>query len=331
MKNIIKQKKKPYLKDKKDFKRRWITWLRMFRYGSSNFTRNIWLTTAATAVMAITLLIIFTSFIARNMLTDTVNNFRQKIDISIYLRDDVSDQEVGSLEKKLKSDNNVVTVRYINITEAREIYIKVNKPNPDELQTISELPTSPFPPSLRVTVKDPNNLASLEKLVKKDKLFVDSVNSDPRLAPSFSGDRRKVIDNLGNWITNIDKIGLAIGGIFVVISMLIVFNTIRMAIFNRRDEIEMMKLIGADKSFIRGPFVVEAALYGLVAAIVATAIGVSALIAFEPRLASYGVTSGATKHLIMTSLYLVVITMILIGVVMGVISSRMAVRRYLRV
>lgn len=323
--------KKPALRENKKLRRQWLTWLRMARYGANNFTRNAWLTTAATAVMTVTLLIVFTTFVARSVLMSTVDDFRQKIDISVYLREDVSAKEVDVLKQKLYALDNVSRVRYIDTKEARENYIAKEKPTAEELKIISELPTTPFPPSLRVSVKDPNDLGSLEKLVREDEIFSRALNEDPRLAPSFAGKRREAIDNLGRWIATIEKVGLVASGTFIGISMLIIFNTIRMAIFNRRDEIEMMKLIGADRGFIRGPFVVEAVMYGFFAALVATAIGFAGFLTLVPRLQTYEIAVDETRNMLITFSPVVLLAIILVGALIGVISSRLAVRRYLKV
>jgi cell division transport system permease protein len=326
------KKSKPSLRERKSLGRRWLTGLRMFRYGVNNFTRNAWLTTAATAIMTITLLIVFSAVVARNMLTDTVTTFKQRLDISIYFRDDVTAADVTTMSAKLRANDTVNSVRYIGLDEARANYIKKFNPSVDDLRVIADLPTSPFPPELRVTVKDPSNLTSLEALVKTDKTFTANLNPDPRLtAATFSGDRRKVITNISGWIAAVDRAGLFAGGLFVGISMLIVFNTIRMAIFNRRDEIEMMKLIGADKGFIRGPFVVEATMYGFVAASVATGLGIAGLFAVEPQLATYGITSRHTHDLVLAYAPLILLAMLAVGAFIGITSSRLAVRRYLRV
>ena len=114
-------------------RRRWLTWLRMTRYGANNFTRNAWLTTAATAVMTITLLIIFMTFIARQALVSTVDELRQKVDISIYLRNDIEDDEVKEVIGKFKATENVESVRYIDIEEAKQTYIDQNKPSAEQL------------------------------------------------------------------------------------------------------------------------------------------------------------------------------------------------------
>ncbi|MFI5212667.1 MAG: cell division protein FtsX, partial [Candidatus Saccharimonadales bacterium] len=119
--------------------------------------------------------------------------------------------------------------------------------------------------------------------------------------------------------------------LFVAISSLIVFNTIRMAIFNRKDEIQMMKLIGADRNFIRGPFIVEAVVYGFIAAVVATGLGVALLYSVRDKLLSYGVGVQSTVDLMTTYIGFVILGMIVLGAVIGVMSSLLATRRYLKI
>lgn len=316
---------------KQRMRRRFLTWMRMIRYGANNFSRNAWLTTAATAVMTITLLVIFTTFVARQALAGTVDQVRQKVEIVINLRSDITDAEVKPVMEKFKAASNVTSVRYKNIDDAKQDFIKQNNPSPEDLQTIAELPVTPFFPSLLVVVKDPNDTSSLANLVANDPAVKDALNPDPKLAPSFTGEKKKIIETIGKWTTFAERGGLVAAAIFIAISMLIIFNTIRMAIFNRRDEIEMMKLIGADKSFIRGPFVVEAVMYGFVAALVATILGYLLLHTIDKPLSGYGVAIGSTYDTLKLFAPVVLLVMIIIGALIGSISSRLAVRRYLKV
>lgn len=331
MSNKSKDERAKLVQNKK-LKRRWLTWLRMARYGANNFTRNAWLTTAATAVMTITLIIVLVTVVAQGVLRSTVDDLRKKVDFSIYLKNDVTDSEVKTLETKLRNLKEVTAVRYIDVAEAKDSYIKQNKPSTEQLQAISELPANlnPFIPSLRVAIKDPDDVTALAKLVANDDQFKDSLNPDPRRKPSFSGDRKKVIETISQWASLAQNGGIIASLLFVGISMLIIFNTIRMAIFNRRDEIDMMKLIGADRNFIRGPFVVEAVMYGFFAAIAATALGYFILFSAKGPLQSYGIAVGQTEEIMVTFAPLVLFGMIVLGGLIGSISARLAVRRYLK-
>jgi len=319
------------LAQNKKLRRRWLTWVRMARYGANNFTRNAWLTTAATAVMTITLLIIFTTVMARSVLVSTVDELRQKVDYSIYLRSDVTSDEVSRARDKIEGLANVTNVRYIDTDMARDAYIAQNKPSTEELQAISELKNNPFFPSLRVVISDPSKTAELAALVDSDEDVREVLNPDPKRQPSFTGEKKKVIETISSWARLAERGGIIASVLFVAISMLIIFNTIRMAIFSRKDEIEMMKLIGADKGFIRGPFVVEAVMYGFFAALVATVLGYGMLVTIEPQLSSYGIAISSTRDLMIAWSPLVLALMIFLGALIGIIASRLAVRRYLKV
>ena len=125
--------------------------------------------------------------------------------------------------------------------------------------------------------------------------------------------------------------GLVISVVLITISSLVVFNTIRMAIFNRKEEIQMMKLIGADKGFIRGPFIVEAIVYGFIAAVIAMGLGVSGLMLSRVKLETYGIQIESTMHIIIAYAPFVLLGLIVIGAIIGIISSLLATRRYLKI
>lgn len=308
-------------------RRQWITFLRMCRYGVNNFSRNAWLTVAATAVMTITLLIVFATLAARNTLITTVDDIKDKVDMSIYLKNDVSKEDVKTIESDLKDLPTVRSVSYISPQKAREAFAEQNSKNPDALSALNEA-TNKFSGTLRVKLVDINDTKELATFVNTNKTVKDNI--DPDREPSFAGERKSAIEGIAKGVVFADRVGLIATVIFVVISSLIVFNTIRMAIFNRRDEIEMMKLIGADRNFIRGPFIVEAVVYGFIAAILATIIGVSGLYWLKDRLIS-GVQVEPTLNFVMTYIGFVALAMIVIGALIGIISSLLATRRYLKI
>lgn len=309
-------------------RRQWITFLRMCRYGVNNFSRNAWLTIAATAVMTITLLIVFITLSARNVLVDTVAEIKDKVDMSIYIKNTTSDEDVKNIQSGLEKLQSVRRVAYISPAEARENFVQQNKANSGALDALNEA-TNEFPGTFRISPVDINKTDELRKFVETDETLKSNI--DPNRQPSFAGERRSAIENIGRWVGFAEKAGLGASILFVAISSLIVFNTIRMAIFNRKDEIQMMKLIGADRNFIRGPFVVEAVVYGFIAAIVSTALGVGILYAARGPLLNYGVVVGSTIDLVTIYIGFVLLGMIFLGALIGIISSLLATRRYLRI
>lgn len=318
------------LKQNMALRRQWLTFLRMVRYGINNFSRNAWLTIAATAVMTITLSVILTTLVARNIFADTLQEIRSKVDISIYLSDETTEQQALVLQRKAESDPNVTSVRHISLAQARSDYVAQNKADVEQLQLLSDVGGDiTLPQSLRIMVRDPSKIDTLRTMVSTDSDFKAAMN--PQTPPSYEGKNSKSIDQIGRVATFTEQVGLGASIVFVIISTLIIFNTVRMAIFNRKEEIQMMKLIGADRSFIRGPFIVEAVMYGFIAALISTGLIYALLATSQGQLAAYGVSVQGAVGMMQSFPALVLLGMIVVGALLGIISSQLAVRRYLKV
>jgi len=316
---------KSYAQQKRH-RRQWTTFLRMCRYGINNFTRNAWLTIAATAVMTITLFVIFTSVVSRNILIDTLTGLRDNVSMSIYLKTETSQDDADKIAASLRKESSVIQVGLVSPEQARDKYIEQNKVDAQSLEVLKQA-TNKFPWTLDIKVQDINDTTQLADFVKTDTTLKES--TDPDHPPSFAGTRRATIESIGNAANFAQNIGIIVSAIFVVVSTLIIFNTIRMAIFNRREEIQMMKLIGAEKAFIRGPFVVEAIVYGFFAALFASGLGAGSLILAAPALSNYFRVQPTIDVLTLYAGF-VLLAMILIGAFIGIFSSLMATRRYLK-
>jgi len=308
-------------------RRQWITFMRMLRYGINNFSRNAWLTVAATAVMTITLFVIFSAVTARNILVDTISDIRDNVGMSIYVGTETTPENASIIGDDLRKLSSVLDVSYTTPEQARKDYIEQNKQDAATLEAVKES-TNRFPGTFNIKVKDINDTSQLAEFVKTNEPL--KANIDPTHSPSFAGDSRATIEKIAQAVDFAQKIGVGASLVFVAMSMLIIFNTIRMAIFNRREEIQMMKLIGAEKSFIRGPFVVEAMVYGFIAAIIASALGYAAVFTIAPALIDADINVQPTVDLLTVYIGFVLLAMIVIGAIIGVISSLMATRRYLR-
>ena len=312
-------------------KRGWINASRIFRYGVNNFTRNAWLSTAATIIMFITLVVIVGSFMIRMMLADTLTSFRQKADLSIYLNDEVTPAQKNDLQKAIRANPIVVDITYVSKEEAKQTFQLDNADQLEALEGLREAQDNPFPASLRVSTKDPSKLGDISAMVNQK--FSSLLISDKARAMSNTGSKQGAIDKIASWARAGDIIGLVSSIVFVVISCLIVFNTIRMAIFNRREEIQMMRLIGATPQYIRGPFLVEASLYGFLAGTIAIVLLYAVML---PNLTSI-VSNVANDIQVLPTIeflrqwpFLIGLALLSIGVLIGTVSSILAMRRYLK-
>jgi cell division transport system permease protein len=315
------------LSQQKRHRRQWITFMRMCRYGVNNFTRNAWLTIAATAVMTITLFVIFVSVISQSVMSDTLNVVRDSVRMSIYLNTETTQEDVNAVVAEVKKLSSVVDVTTQSPEQAREDFISKNKTDISTLDAVKEA-TNRFFWTLRIQVVDINDTTELAQLVEQSDLLKEHIDADH--PPSFKGDRREAIENIARTAAFAQNVGIILSVVFVAISTLIIFNTIRMAIFNRREEIQMMKLIGAERSFIRGPFIVEAVVYGFFAAIIASAIGFGLFVLSEGALANAGIAVERTMDMLTFYAGFVLLGMIIAGAIIGIISSLLATRRYLK-
>lgn len=312
----------------KNARRRWLTFVRMLRYGVNNISRNAWLTIAASAVMTVTLLVIFTAIAARTVLMDTADQIKDKVDMSIYLKTETTDKQAASVENDLRKLKSVKSVSYVSPAAAKAKFAEENKADSETLNALNEA-TNEFPGTLRVKIVDINDPSELKEFVKTNENVKKYIHPDR--APSFESERSTAIGSIGRWVVYAERFGIGAAVLFIAISSLIIFNTIRMAIFSRKDEIQMMKLIGADRNFIRGPFIVEAVFYGFIAAVLATVIGAAALNASKAGLQDAGIQIGTVMRFVTDYAPLTLLGMIVVGAIIGVISSYLATQRYLKI
>ena len=195
--------------------RKWLTFVRMCRYGVNNFTRNAWLTIAATAVMTITLLIIFTTVVARNILADSVTELSKKVDMSIYLKTGTTEEQAKPIIADLRKLHNVERVEFVSSEKARQQSAEDNKADQDILDALNQA-ANKMPAVIRVNLENINDTDSLSDFVKTNKPLKKII--DDKREPSFAGDRRDAIENIGRWTDFAQRAGLAASVLFVVIS-----------------------------------------------------------------------------------------------------------------
>ncbi len=301
--------------------RRLITLRRIFVQALHNFFRNAWLSTAATAVMVVTLTIILSSVVINMALTDTINDIASHISVSVYLKDKVEEAKRLELEQELRQNDNVESIRYVSKEEALAIFQDLNKDDPTILSGI-DVTDNILPASYEIKVKDLSRLDEVTSIAN-DKAFSDIVDET-----SVSEERRKSIDNIAKAQDFIVISSVVAASIFAGISVLVIFNTIRMAVYTRQQEIEIMKLIGATPSYIRGPFLFEASFYGVVAGLLASVTVYSTLNALGPR-ANKQLLIEPTITYFANHFALIVLATVLTGVAIGLISSYISTRRYL--
>jgi cell division transport system permease protein len=308
-------------------KHRLINLGRIIKAGAQNFMRNATLAIAAIAVMVITLSIILFSVIANATFSNTISQITDKITISVYLKDSVTEDQKAQLLNDLNAIENVKEIKYLSKDDALENYKKQNQNNLDLLLAISQT-DNPIPATIIIKPRDPNKIQDIQTYLEKTDIV--ALQSDKT---SYSGDRKTALDKITKATKFMREAGIVGVIIFATVSILIIFNTIRMAIFNRRDELQIMRLLGASTGYIRGPFIVETVMYGIVAAIVSIAL---CNLLFTISSNAFDASSLGLLDIKYASDYfnshfwLILAGQLFIGILIGATSSLIATRRYLK-
>jgi cell division transport system permease protein len=305
-----------------------ITLWRIVHTGIINFMRNVTLAVAAIAVMVVTLTIVLFSVITNATFENTITQITNKISVSAYLKDSVTEKQAGKLVDDLRHQPEVGKVEYKDKDEVLAEFVK-DSTNNKNLPAATITAGNSLPATINVYPKDLNEVQAIKDFLDKP----ENKKLQTSDSPSYQADRKEAIDNITHATNVLRKIGIVTVVVFAVICALIIFNTIQMAIFNRRSEITIMRLLGASTWYIRGPFVVESVIYGLLAAIF------SVLIVNSVFLASSGALQASSLGLLDINyanvyfekhfLRLLLLQMV-IGIIIGTVSSVIATRRYLK-
>ncbi len=297
---------------------------RIFKMGFRNFWRNGWLSIAAVFVMVITLFILSLFVILNIGVSETVKKISEKIDLSIRLKDGVEIEKVEELKNIIVLEQGIESVSFKSKEQAWEEFKNLNEKN-REITSELEPDDNPLWASLEVKLNDPNQLEKVVEIAEKEeyKSLVDKVNYR---------EKQNIFETLVKFTNFIKKAGLSLTVVFVLISFLIIFNTIRITIYSRREEVEIMKLVGATNWYVRAPFILEGALYGIIGAILCFIIIFTSVYFVSPMMAKYWtvISQNNSIEFLKDKLFIVIGLEILMGVIIGTISSGIAIRKHLK-
>lgn len=300
---------------------------RIFNTGLINFVRNISLAVAAMAVMVVTLTIVLFSVITNATFKNTISQITSKIDVSMFLKDSVTPAQTDQLLSQIKSLSDVKSVTYLDKAHVLAQYESQNAGNQQLATAIGET-SNPLPATILIRPIDLNQIQNIKSfLIKPD---IAALQSAP---PSYSGKQETAINRITHATNVLREVGVIAIIVFVVICALIIFNTIQMAIFNRRDEIQIMRLLGASTRYIRGPFIVESSIYGVLSAILSVLIIDIIFVTTSSTLqaSALGLLNISYANTYFDSHFGQLLAMqLIIGIVLGAVSAQIATHRYLK-
>jgi len=300
---------------------------RVGRYGLIGFIRNGFISLAAVLVMTITLFVFAFLLIGSAALHATLQTLTDKVDVTVYFTTDATDQQIQDMQKALQALPQVASVDYVSRDQALAAFRDRHKSDQLTMQALDALGENPLGASLEIRAKQTSQYETISKYLTDQQAQAGGPGSVIDKVNFYQN--KTAIDRLTNIIQTSNKLGAAIAAILGIASLLIVFNTIRLAIYTARDEIGVMNVVGASHWYVRGPFMVSGILYGAVS-------GIIVLLVLYPFTAWLGPSSeqflGAFNvfDFFVSNFALMFFAIMGSGVVLGAISSYLAVRRYLQ-
>ncbi len=308
---------------------------RILRAGLISFWRNGYVSLASVLVMTITLFVVGSLVFNNALLESSLTELKQKVDVNVYFVTTAPEKDVLDLKKKVESFPEVATVSYTSREQALTNFKTRHANDELTLQALNELNDNPLGAVLSIVAKEPSQYESVSNYLKNTNIL--SKEGKPIIDKVNYNQNKEAINRLTTIIKASEKSNFAKTIILIIVALLVTFNTIRLAIYISKEEISVMRLVGASYKYIRGPFLIVGLFYGIIAGVLAIAIFYPVTYWFGPLFYPFPVFLGdGVGNLALFDYYIhnfLQISLIVLGsgILLGLLSSYLAVRRYLKV
>jgi cell division transport system permease protein len=300
---------------------------RIVRAGLVGFWRGAHVSLASILVMTVTLFVIGVTIFIEQLLANSLHILQSKVDINVYFVPDAPQEEIDALRTTLEAMPDVAQVRYLSREEVLANYRERNRNNEVAMRALEELSDNPFGATIAIQARETFQYENIARFLEEQQA-AESLQR-PVIDEINYARNKEAIDTLTNVINAVEQASFITMIILLLAAVLITFNTIRLAIYTAREEIAVMRLVGASNTFIRGPFMLQGALYGLVSGALTLIIFYVTLLWVGPRTEQFFELNLFTHFI--TNFGQIFAVIVGTGVVLGLVSSAMAVARYLRV
>lgn len=304
----------------------WTNTKRIFRSGTTNFKRNGLVSFASILVMTITLSVIAATLLIQTVLTSSLHAIENKVDVTIYFTTQAPETQILEMKESIEKFPEVADVTYISAVDAIAAFREKHQDDYLTIQALDELDHNPLGASLTIKAQKTEQYESIANLLKGDGALakdnasiIDTINYNKN---------KQVIDRLTDLIDGARQLGIIVTAVLVILSIIITFNTIRLTIYFAREEISIMRLVGADNKYIRGPFMIEGMVYGAISTFITIIIFLGITFWFGKSMTDFLGIDLFSYYL--HNIIQIFIIILLSGVLLGAISSFLATRRYLK-
>ncbi|HAZ16532.1 MAG: hypothetical protein A3H59_02755 [Candidatus Jacksonbacteria bacterium RIFCSPLOWO2_02_FULL_43_9] len=303
-----------------------ISFVRIITFALQNFWRNIWLSIATLSIIILTLISVSGLIFISVLTQEAIASAQQLIDLTITFKTDITADEIHSIDQTIKSSLPIESTTFISKEEALAKFKEFHKDDPSIQESLNALEENPLGNALVITANRIEDYPSIIAYFQQDEMQ----NKIQEFNKNF--EKHELILEKMNLLTKrVQEIALVISGIFIVIAALIVFNTIRIAIYTHSEEISIMKLVGATNAFVRGPFIFESIFYSLAATLITLAILMPLLSLISPYISaffnnSFDLATYFRQHALWIGLYE------FLGItLLNLIATSFAIGKYLKI
>ncbi len=301
-----------------------VSFYRVIKFAIRNFWRNIWLAIVTTTIITMSLFVV-TVLISLNLVIDqAIHTLHEQVDVSIYFKPDISEDTVKEFQSSLQDISGIKEVVYISKGEALDSFKEKYKDNNVILESLEELTDNPLGDTLIIQAQSIDDYDMVLAILDSEEFskFVQERNFQ---------DYDMIISKINEISSTINRIGFFLSILFFAIAVLVTFNTIRIAIYTYREELAIMRLVGASKTFIEWPFFVEGIFYAFLAVIINIMIIYPVINAIQPFLGSFFGESALNLTSYFNSNFIKIFgTELLVTIFITTVSSWLAVRKYLK-
>lgn len=300
---------------------------RSIRAGMLNFKRHRLVSFASILVMTVTLFVIASLIFTQAIFQSTVTNLEKRVDVKVYFVTGASEEKVLALQKTIENLPEVASVKYVSENQALADFRERHKDDALTMQALDEIGKNPLGASFDIKAKETAQYESIVRifgddtvLTKENRDLIDKVNYDQN---------KEVIERLSRIISGSRALGFGITLVACIIAIVITFNTIRLTMHFTKEEIKVMRLVGASSMYVRGPFVVEGVLYGILATVLTILLLIPVTLWIGQNLTGF-LGINLFTYFLQNSIQIIFI-LFAVGTIIGAVSSVIAVRSYLKV
>ena len=297
---------------------------RVIKFAAVNFWRNIWLAIVTTTIMSMCLFVVMMLLGLNLVINQAIHTLHEQVDVSVYFKPEITAEVVQEFQTSLKQIPGVREVVYISKDAALETFKEKFSDNPVILESLTELAENPLGDTLIIQAESIDDYDLVLQVLNSEELT-------PYIQEKNFQDYNTIITKISEISSTVNRIGLFLSIIFLLIAILVTFNTIRIAIYTYRSELGIMRLVGASKAFIEWPFFVEGFFYAFIAVFVTTVAIYPIANAVQPFLDKFFGPSTLDLVKYVNASFIKIVGLQLLGaVVISTFSSWLAVRKYLK-